>query len=636
MSTFLAAAEAVTAAGAKPAGGAPIRDILVVGVGTNVLTVLLIALIVAYRRGGAPRFRRFESAVERAVGLPGWAAIPGFGAIGFALLTIWGATWDIGLHIDVGRDEGPLGTAAHYPLLFGLFGMFLMGVLSIGLAPRDPAKSSVVAFRMPGVGTVPAAGALLASASAFAMAGFPLDDVWHRIFGQDVTLWGPTHTMFIGGVLAAGAGAALLLAEGARASGSEPFRGRGVLRRPVAAVLAGIFLYLWTAAMHEFNWGVPQYRELWQPLLLAFGGAQALVLARVLGGRGGTLAALGIWLPMQLAMVLAIGGPLETTAPAMPLFIAEALIIEAIAARRWNDPVRFGAACGVGVGTLGLAANYGWSHVVMPLPWQPSLLTEAIPVAIAAGVAGGVLGALMAQALLGNLPSGRRPLAIAVLASVVAVGLGVNAAITEAPSGVTGTVALSNEREAVTAGGDRTTVADLTFSTNRPDLTTDADWVYVLGWQGGGRYLNRLKAVGDGVFRTTEPVPVGGEWKSFVRVAKGRVMLSAPVRMPADAAVDFAGFAAPAVGTTATRTMLRDTKLMQIERKEDGPTWAWMPAMLLVLGLDLSLWVFMAFISVRIGRMAGRPGTIDTPRGLLVDQADRALDAARRRIPTRA
>ena len=23
--------------------------------------------------------------------------------------------------------------------------------------------------------------------------GFPLDDVWHRLFGQDVTLWSPTH-----------------------------------------------------------------------------------------------------------------------------------------------------------------------------------------------------------------------------------------------------------------------------------------------------------------------------------------------------------------------------------------------------------------------------------------------------------
>ncbi len=625
------AAAADAAAAVKPAGGAPLRDILIVGVGTNVLTVLLVALIVAYRRGGAPRLRRLEAATERAVGLPGWAAIPGVGGIGFALLTIAGATWDIGLHIDVGRDEGPLGTAAHYPLLFGLFGMFLMGVLSVGMAPTDPARSSVVAFRLRGIGTVPAAAALLAVASAFAMAGFPLDDLWHRLFGQDVTLWGPTHTMFIGGVLVAGCACALLLAEGARAAGREPFKAKGLLRRPIASLLAGIFLYLWTAALHEFHWGVPQYREVWHPLLLAFGGAQTMVLARILGGRGGTVGALATWLPVQVAMTVLIGGPLETTAPAMPLFLAEALLVEALAARgSWKDPVRFGAVAGLAIGTLGFAANYAWSHVVMPLPWEPSLLPEAVPVAVAAGVAGGVLGALLGQALQGSLAPGRRPFTLALAAAVAALGLGVNASVSTAPAGVDATITLAGQRTAVAPGGGRTTVADATVRISRPELTRDANWVYVLGWQGGGRYLNRLQRVSDGVFRTTKPVPVGGDWKSFVRVHKGRTMLSAAVRMPADAAVDFPGFPAQ---RRVTRPMLKDTELMQIERKDDGPDWAWMPALLLVLGCDLALLVFLAAISVRVGRMAGRPPTIPTPPGILLAHADRVIGAAERRVP---
>lgn len=632
MTTLLAAADAASTA-VKPAGGAPIRDILIVGLGTNILMVLMLGLIVAYRRGGAPRLRRLEAFSERTVGVPGWATIPALGGIAFALVTIMGATWDIGLHIDVGRDEGPLGTTAHYPLLFGLFGMFLMGMLSVGMAPREAARSSSVAFRLRGVGTVPAAAGLLAVASAFAMVGFPLDDLWHRLFGQDVTLWGPTHTMFIGGVLVAGCACVLLLVEGARASGREPFKGRGPLRRPAAALLACIFLYLWTAALHEFNWGVPQYREVWQPMLLALGGAQTMVLARLLGGRGGTVGALVLWLPVQVFMTLAIGGPLHTTAPAMPLFIAEALIVEGLAARgNWRDPVRFGAVAGAGVGTLGFAANYAWSHVIMPLPWQPGLLPEALPVAIAAAVCGGVLGALMAQALLGSLPSGRRPLGIAIAATVVILGLGVNASISSAPKGVTATVALSGERSGVAPGGGRTTMADATVRISRPSLTRDANWVYILGWQGGGRYLNRLEKVRDGVFRTTKPVPVGGNWKSFVRVAKGRVLLSAAVRMPADPAVKFAGFPAEA---NVTRPMLKDTKLMQIERRDDGPNWAWMPALLLVLACDFLLLLAMAIISVRVGRMAGRPGTIAPLPGVLLKRADRVIEAAERRVTVR-
>ncbi len=613
----------------KPAGGAPIADILIVGGGISAVTFVLLAFIIAYRRGGAPRFRRFEGRVEQALGIPGWAAIPGIGGIACALLTIWGATWDIGLHIDVGRDEGPLGTAAHYPLLFGLIGMFLMGVLSVGLAPRKASRSSSVAFHLRGVGTVPASALLLSSASAFALAGFPLDDLWHRIFGQDVTLWGPTHTMFIGGVLCAGIGAALLLAEGARAAGRDPFGGRGVLRRPVVAVLAGIFLYLWTAALSEFNWGVPQYREVWMPMILAFGGAHTMVLARLLGGRGATFGALAIWMPMQLAMTLAIGGPLDTTMPAMPLFIAEALIIEAIAFRGVRSPVRFGALAGLGVGTIGLAANYGWTHVAYPIAWEPALLAEAIPVAAAAGVAGGVLGALMSQALTGTLGLGRRPLWTALGAAGVVLALCVNASIITEPAGVTAEVRVSDVREGVAPGGGRTQVADVTVTLSKPDLAVDGNWAYILGWQGDGRYAEKLIRQADGTLRSSRPVPIGGTWKSFARFHKGRTMLSAPIRMPADTALDFGGFAAEPV---ATRAMVKDTRILQIERKDDGATWAWMPALFLVLALDISLLVLMAAICVRLGRMRGQAPTVETPPGFLIEGADRVIGAVEKRV----
>ena len=154
---------------AQAGGGAPLGELAIVAAVTTAATLAVLALIAAYRRGGAPRFRAFERGVERTVGVPGWAALPGLGAVLAAIVIITGATWDIGLHIDVGRDEGPLGTAAHYPLLFGLFGAFLCGVLALGLAPRDPRSSSAVAFRVPGVGAVPAAGVLLLAGGA---AGF--------------------------------------------------------------------------------------------------------------------------------------------------------------------------------------------------------------------------------------------------------------------------------------------------------------------------------------------------------------------------------------------------------------------------------------------------------------------------------
>ena len=45
---------------------------------------------------------------------------------------------------------------------------------------------------------------LLLGCGTFSLMGFPLDDVWHKLFGQDVTLFGPTHLMLIGGASLAG------------------------------------------------------------------------------------------------------------------------------------------------------------------------------------------------------------------------------------------------------------------------------------------------------------------------------------------------------------------------------------------------------------------------------------------------
>ena len=105
--------------------------------------------------------------------------------------------WDISLHIGVGRDEGPLANPAHFLILFGLFGVFAGGVLACAM-PLDE-KPGPAAVRFLKGWDVPVGGILLTAAGFYALLGFPLDDVWHRLFGQDVTLWGPTHLMLIGG-----------------------------------------------------------------------------------------------------------------------------------------------------------------------------------------------------------------------------------------------------------------------------------------------------------------------------------------------------------------------------------------------------------------------------------------------------
>ena len=76
-------------------------------------------------------------------------------------------------------------------------------------------------MRITGQWFAPVSGIYLAGCGLYALIGFPLDDVWHRLFGQDVTLWGPTHLMLIGGAGLATIASAILASVGLRARGIE-------------------------------------------------------------------------------------------------------------------------------------------------------------------------------------------------------------------------------------------------------------------------------------------------------------------------------------------------------------------------------------------------------------------------------
>ena len=219
-------------------------------------------------------------------------------ATGSLILAGTGFYWDVAVHIDRGRDPGPFGTPAHYPILIGLFGIFAAGWLALAMARGEDASRTGV--RLTPTWVVPTSGLVMMACGAFALIGFPLDDVWHSIFGQDVTLWGPTHLiMLTGGQLMIPTILALLL-EGRRSRTRTP--AAPTVRRPRASrllgprllailggggVLAGLSIY-----QAEFGFGVPQYNLLFQPTLLAFTGALALVFARAAAGRGAAVAAI--------------------------------------------------------------------------------------------------------------------------------------------------------------------------------------------------------------------------------------------------------------------------------------------------------------------------------------------------------
>src|SRR5215218_6427661 len=404
------------ATGNEPAGGAAIGEALGATAAAGIATALIAVLIAGHRSGRIDWLARAGRVASRLTGLPAWAALPSTLLSGSLLIAVLGMYWDISLHIDNGRDAGPLANPAHYLILFGLYGVLLSGVLSAALAGERPTPTSV---RVGNGWWAPAGGVVIVACGAFALSGFPLDDMWHRLFGQDVTLWGPTHLMLIGGASLATLGAMALMSEAVGALGRDPeaehHRVLVLLRR---GLLAGSFLVALSTFQGKFDFSVPQFRLVLHPVLIMLAAGIGLVTARVYLGRGGALlAVLGFVLIRGLISVM-VGGVWGQTLPHFPLYLVEALLVEAAFARAGGrSPVATGALAGGLIGTIGLAAEWGWSHVWMPLPWPDSLLPEAAiagsVTAVAAGAVGGFVGGALARPMEMadevGLPEGPRP-----------------------------------------------------------------------------------------------------------------------------------------------------------------------------------------------------------------------------------
>src|SRR4051794_30381384 len=379
----------VLAAADPPAGGAAIGQVIIATAGAVVATAVLLWIITAHRAGRIAWVGKLATFAEKQTGLPGWASLPSALIGGSLLIAVFGMYWDISIHIDEGRDPGPLANPAHYFILVGLFGVFFCGIVSIALAQERP---SDVATRLAKGWWAPLGALMILVCGTVSLIAFPLDDIWHRIFGQDVTLWGPTHLLLFGGASFSILGIWVLQVEGARSRGGE-IPSKTLLQKFRDLSLAGALLIGMSTFQGEFDFGVPQFRLVWQPILIALAAGIALVAARILLGRGGALAGALFFIALRGVLAILVGGVIGETTPHFPLYLVEALCVEAVALK-WDarQPLRLGAVAGALIGSVGFFAEYAWSHVWMVNPWPTSLIPEGLPLALIAGLAGGILG----------------------------------------------------------------------------------------------------------------------------------------------------------------------------------------------------------------------------------------------------
>ncbi|SOE04056.1 hypothetical protein [Blastococcus haudaquaticus] len=612
------------AADTRPAGGAAIGEvILATGIGAA-LTAVLLGLVFLHRTRRSTILTRIGNRLGKATGVPAWVALPTILTTISLLVALLGMLWDIALHIGVGRDEGPLANPAHFLILFGLFGVFAGGVLACSMPLDEKPGPSAVRFLRGW--DVPVGGILLTAAGFYALLGFPLDDVWHRMFGQDVTLWGPTHLMLIGGAGLSIVGLLVLEQEGhGGLSTDDGDRKVGQTARFIrqASAMGGLLLGL-SVFQGEYDFDVPQFRLVLEPLMIAGAAGLALVAARLFMGRGGAIAATVFFLVIRGGIALVVGPGLGEITPGFPLYLGSAVVVEllALSVALARKPLVFGAVAGVLIGTIGHATEWGWTQFTQELSWTSDILVEGTLMGIVGGVAGGLLGALLASGLRRRLP--RPAVARTVLVgSLVAIAAAVtNGLIATVPDDLEATFAIEDVQN-----DPRT--ANISVQLEPADFVDDPAWVQITSWQGDGLVVNTLERTGEGAYRTTEPIPVDGTWKALLRVHDGRVLTAVPIYLPEDQALGEEEIPAE---DGMTRGAIPEVEILQRELKDSGGG-LWTVANLVVLACTLAL---VAAISWGVGRYSRRassrepyPDTAaDPPAG---DDADRPTSDLGRR-----
>jgi hypothetical protein len=237
----------------------------------------------------------------------------------------------------------------------------------------------------------------------------------------------------------------------------------------------------------------------------------------------------------------------------------------------------------------------------MPLPWPGALLPEAAVLGFAAAVAGALLGAWIGH----RLSIERRPAIPALRRAAVAGALVVAVSVVyalhkPATEGVRAAVALTDVR-----GGPQREV-QATVRMEPRDAADDAAWLTVTAWQGDGLVVDRLQRTGPGTYRTTEPIPVNGNWKALVRLHEGSSLTAIPIFLPRDVSIPAKEVPAQA---HFERTFVADHEILQREQKS-AAGWLTVAAYALVAAIALSLLALLAWGLHRLagaGRDAGRP-----------------------------
>jgi hypothetical protein len=344
--------------------------------------------------------------------------------LGGKLLAAWGLTWDIQWHLRIGRDS--FWIAPHLMLYAGVTAGFVAAVTVLLLDTRTAHRGGPLSGTITVAGLTSTRGVHLASWGVLLLLlAAPIDDLWHRLFGLDITLWSPPHLLGLLGSVVNTLGTLLIATEvypsGHRARLPALALGTGLLYGGVRVVLEPSWLTAYShggVAFHTFAMlgaillplalvpGARLIDRRWAPL-----GIVLVSLAIAMVGEQIARAGFAVLQPVSVldeairadpTSAIAVAATIreKTRGAGVPLPVRLLLPIVAAAVMGAVDVRRRGAAACVAYG-VAVFALYGWSTSQNPAFPLPSVgeSAAALAITLVAALAGAALGGRLADAL---------------------------------------------------------------------------------------------------------------------------------------------------------------------------------------------------------------------------------------------
>ena len=208
----------------------------------------------------------------------------------------WGLGWDIRWHLLIGRDSFWIPPHVLTYASVAAAVLIAFGVLAIETWLARAGRVSADTVRVAGMVGTPGFH-LVWLGMALVVLAAPIDDLWHRLFGIDVTLWSPPHLLGLAGAQVSTL-ALLLVSLEVWPAGSRA--------RLVALFIAGTFLFGTFAIVADpagriaFLYGGVRFFT-WPVLMALFAAFSLTLTTRLAGWRSAPVIVIAVSLLVQLS-----------------------------------------------------------------------------------------------------------------------------------------------------------------------------------------------------------------------------------------------------------------------------------------------------------------------------------------------